>query len=135
MSDTEKYVQKAWKKENGKVHLIEETGFGYQVVIVKSGRVKRYLAFHFSATSEVKEKAEQFKKHDRVKCRFVIRSVEHKGRWYTNLELKDIQPWQVNEKKKEKDERIKRKEQQNASNNNLFNQNSSFLSEGPNENK
>lgn len=118
--DIKKHIAKNYKKENGKVFIIEETTYGYILVIVKTGKIKRHIAFQCNKSSDAYEKIKNLKKHDRVKCRFMIRSTEYNKRWYTNLELKDIAEWKVNEKKLAADERLKKKLQEQKSNNTLF---------------
>lgn len=121
--DTKKYVEKHWSKVNGKVHLIEETIYGHLLVIVKGGKHPRYLAMQFGKNSPITQQATKLSKGDRVKCRYLPKSTEYKGKWYTNLELKDISPWPVNEdklKKKAAMEKIKENSQYGQGKN-LFN--------------
>jgi len=98
-----KYIEKSWHKINGHVHVVEETIYGAVVVLKKGGKVPRFIPLTVGKNNgELYEHAKALKKGDRVKCRFLATGAEHKGRWYANLNLKEILPWPVGENKKKK---------------------------------
>lgn len=107
-----KYIEKSWHKINGIVHVVEETIYGAVLVLKKGGKAPRYIPLTVGKNNgELYEQARVLKKGDRVKCRFLPTGAEHKGRWYANLNLKEILPWPVGENKKKK---MDAQEKQNA---------------------
>lgn len=122
--DPKKYAEKHWHKVNGKVHVLEETIYGGILVIIKgTKKAPRFIPMQFGKYDEVKDRALQLKVGDRIKCRFAVRGVENKGRWFVNLDLKDFSTWIVNEEKKKKADSLEKyvKQKQFEKGHNLFN--------------
>lgn len=123
-----KHVEKTWYKVNGKLNLLDETAYGWQLIIEKtSGKVKKHFAFSFYASdSELLQKVQAFKKGDRLKCRFTIETKLYNGKWYTNLKLKDVLTWKVNEKKIARDNSEKKRNEEREYGQSLFSQNNDW---------
>lgn len=104
----EKLAKKRQFKLRGVVASVQICGANstYVNILISKGQGEKKKLFYFSAYGKVAMELSKISKGFRIKMWFTIKTNEHNGKYYTNLNIESFEHWVINEEKLKKQQRI-----------------------------